>query len=143
MKTINKKFSLISVTSILLFLGMILLGQSNHASAAPKGSGSATIALNQSDPHLGDAVDFTVTIPKLPGNIKVRIQVLAYQNGDLTYGEAGPYDQAFLLGGGSSIWKEQGGPASCVATLYHWSYTGGIQKFNELASTSFEAGGVR
>ena len=123
--------------------------------AAPKGTASvpASITLNVPAtlvaaftgttatiwPSLGDAVTFTVTFPSTVKD--PRIQVLCYQNGTLVYGEAGPYDQAFLLGGSSSAWLNTSpGPASCVADLYYWSYRGG-QKFNWLASTEFTVGG--
>lgn len=89
-------------------------------------------------PHLGDWVNFTVTYPKSVNKYGVRIQVICYQNGNLVYGEAGPYTQSFLLGGASSEWQQLGGPADCVADLYYWSYNGG-QKFNWLASADFVA----
>jgi hypothetical protein len=125
--------------------------------AAPRTSSPATIALNVPSsqvtaftgtsgsatiyPSLGDSVTFSVTYPKTVEKFGPRIQVLCYQNGTLVYGEAGPYYQAFLLGGASSNWLNNSpGPANCVADLYYWSYQGG-QKFNWLASVEFEAGG--
>ena len=63
-----------------------------------------------------------------------------YQDGNLVYGEAGPYSDLFLLGGAMSIWYLNDGPAICHGDLYYWSHNGG-QKFNFLASTSFEAAG--
>jgi hypothetical protein len=89
-------------------------------------------------PSLGDSVTFTVTYPKQLDHYGVRIQVLCYQDGNLVFGMAGPYDYAFLLGGSMSQWYLNGGAASCHADLYYWSYSGG-QKFNELAWTDFEA----
>jgi len=92
-------------------------------------------------PAIGDSVTFAVTYPKTAEKYGPRIQVMCYQNGVLVYGEAGPYYQAFLLGGGSSPWLNHSpGPATCVADLYYWSYQGG-QKFNWLASVQFDAGG--
>jgi hypothetical protein len=90
-------------------------------------------------PSLGDAVTFTVTYPKSADKFGPRIQVLCYQNGELVYGQAGPYNGYFLLGGAMSDWYLNDGPATCRADLFYWSYSGG-QKFNLLASTEFEAG---
>ena len=90
------------------------------------------------DPHLWDYVTFSATYPKTPDHYGVRIQVLCYQDGNLVYGEAGPYSQQFLLGGAMSNWFLSGGASSCHADLYYWSYNGG-QKFNPLASTNFDA----
>ena len=89
-------------------------------------------------PALGDSVTFNVTYAKQLDKFGVRIQVLCYQDGNLVYGEAGPYNQAFQLGGAMSVWLQGGGPADCVADLFYWSYNGG-QKFNWLASTNFAA----
>jgi hypothetical protein len=124
-------------------------------SAAPKVAGTASIVLNVPAtsvaafsgtaatlwPTLGDAVTFGVSVPKAVERQDPRIQVMCYQGTTLVYGEAGPYTQAFLLGGASSDWLNTSqGPAHCVADLYYWSYQGG-QKFNWLASTAFDAGG--
>ena len=116
--------------------------------AAPKSTEPSTIILNTPpssasatpwEPRLGDWVTFTVTYPKTLDHYGVRIQVLCYQNGNLVYGEAGPYDQAFLLGGAMSPWYMNDGSATCHADLYYWSYNGG-QKFNPLAWVEFAAG---
>lgn len=108
----------------------------------------STIILNQPpslagtagswEPRLGDYVTFTVTYPKTLDHYGIRIQVLCYQDGELVYGMAGPYDYAFLLGGSMSQWYLNDGPAQCHADLYYWSYNGS-QKFNLLASTEFSA----
>lgn len=92
------------------------------------------------EPALGDTVTFTVTYPNTLNHYGVRIQVLCYQNGNLVFGMAGPYNYAFLLGGSMSQWYLNGGAASCHADLYYWSTNGG-QKFNELAWTDFDATG--
>ena len=91
-------------------------------------------------PKLGDSVTFGVSFPRSAQKYDPRIQVLCYQNGDLVYGEAGPYYQEFLLGGAMSLWFLGDGAASCHADLYYWSYQGS-QKFNLLASTEFDAAG--
>ena len=106
----------------------------------------STIALVETNPHLGDYVTFKSTY--YPSNLDqkekggVRVQVLCYQNGNLVYGEAGHYDMKFLLGGAMSIWFQGGGEADCHADLYYWSYQGG-QKFNPLAFADFHALGRR
>jgi len=90
-------------------------------------------------PALGDYVTFTTVIP---GNIQTpRVEVLCYQNGVLGYGEAGSPDWAFQLGGGASLWKTAGGPASCVANLYYFSWKAGQPTTVYLATTSFNATG--
>jgi hypothetical protein len=117
-------------------------------SAAPKSGDPASIILNvpaQSGavstpwaPKLGDTVTFTVSYPKTLDHYGVRIQVLCYQDGALVYGEAGPYNQGFLLGGAMSTWYLNDGAADCHADLYYWSTNGG-QKFNQLATVAFSA----
>jgi hypothetical protein len=101
---------------------------------------TAGITLNDPDPHLGEWVTFSVTLPPLPGWADPRIQIMCHQSGVLTYGEAGPFDQPFLLGGGSSEWLTNGGSADCLADLYYWSYNGG-QEWNGMQSASFVAEG--
>ena len=74
-------------------------------------------------PALGDYVTFTTVIP---GNVQnPRVEVLCYQNGALVYGEAGSPANAFLLGGGGSLWLNAGGGAACVANLYYFTWNGG------------------
>jgi len=107
---------------------------------AVKPTVTPSIVLATADPHLGGIIDFATVAPKVPGNTVVRIQVICYQDGALVYGEAYNVGTPFLLGGGWSRWLENGGPASCTADLYYWSYSGS-QVFNLLASTSFAAAG--
>jgi hypothetical protein len=105
---------------------------------APQGTSPSTTGTWT--PHLGDYVSFTVTYPKTLDHYGVRIQVLCYQDGNLVYGMAGAYNYQFLLGGSMSQWYLTDGPAECHADLYYWSYNGG-QKFNQLATTTFDAMG--
>jgi len=102
---------------------------------------SVTAPVAAPRPHLGGTVNFATTYPKVPGNTVVRIQVICYQSGALVYGEAYNSDQTFLLGGGWSLWLENGGAASCTADLYYWSYKGATQTFVPLSSMTFEADG--
>ena len=148
----QRKHKNLFVIAVVFFLGLgIFLGilspykiSYNFLSAANglRTSGDSSIYLNQTGPHLGDYVNFTVTYPKTLDHYGIRIQVLCYQNGSLVYAEAGSYAQSFLLGGAMSLWYIGGGPASCVSDLYYWSYKGS-QKFNWLVSTAFDALGKR
>ena len=90
------------------------------------------------DPRLGDYVTFSTVAPKNINN--PRIEILCYQNGELTFGMAGGVDYAFLLGGGGSIWKDNGGAADCVANLYVFSWKANTPMATQLATTSFSAG---
>ena len=107
--------------------------------------GDPSIALNAPSgaagvqPALGGYVTFATVIP---GNVQnPRVEVLCYQNNALVYGEAGSPDWAFLLGGGASLWLTAGGPASCVANLYYFTWNAGQPATTYLATTSFDAAG--
>lgn len=101
-------------------------------------SGSAAAAVAQ--PALGTSVTFATVVPT---NVKnPRVEVLCYQAGALVYGEAGAPGDAFLLGGGGSIWLYSGGgAASCVANLYYFGQVAGKSTAVYLATTSFNAAG--
>jgi hypothetical protein len=101
-------------------------------------SGTAGAAATQ--PALGTWVTFNTTIPS---NVRIpRVEVLCYQNGSLVYGEAGAPTDAFLLGGGGSIWLyEGGGAANCVANLYYFGQVNGVSTAIYLATTTFDAAG--
>ena len=130
------------VTSVLV-TGSALAAKGGNGNGHSGASNSApsSITLNESAPHLGGQVTFSVTYP---GNIKnPRIAVRCYfADGTMGYAEAGPYDQAFVLGGGSSDWLRLGGPASCTAELFYIIWNGNNpQEFVSLAMTSFDAAG--
>jgi hypothetical protein len=91
----------------------------------------------QSVPSLGSSVTFRTVIPQNVNN--PRVEVLCYQNGALVYGEGGSPTDAFLLGGGGSLWRSTGGAASCVANLYYFTWKGGQPATVYLATTSFDA----
>ena len=104
------------------------------------GSTASSIMLNQVDPHLGGDVTFTATYPDQVKD--PRIAVRCYQDGVMTYAEAGTYDHVFLLGGGWSVWLEHGGPADCTAELFYIVWNGNNpQEVFSLAWTSFHAAG--
>jgi hypothetical protein len=101
-------------------------------------------------PSLGDTVYFSIVVPSNINN--PRVEVMCYQGGDVVYGETGSVAQAtgsgadplgysgFVLGGGGSVWKDNGGSADCVAKLFYFGPKAGKQTFNVLDSTSFAAG---
>ena len=130
-----------------LLVAAVLVSLSLGVAAMPPNhppEGPASIVITDPDPHLGEYVTFSVTAPK--SHYDKRVQVLCYQqidldpDLDLVYAMAGPWDDAFQLGGGSSYWFEHDGTASCQADLYYWTYNH-VQQFNLLASTTFEAQG--
>jgi len=90
------------------------------------------------EPHLGSWVTFSTTYPTSVKN--PRIEVLCYQNGQLTFGMAGGVTYAFELGGAGSVWLTNGGEADCTANLYYFAWKAGQQTYNWLASKSFHAG---
>ena len=121
-----------------------MLYQSGGADAVLKGGNPKTatvssVTLDQSDPHLGTTVTFTVSVPS---SVKApRVSVTCSQGTSLVYGEAGAFDHAFLLGGASSVWLQVGGAAECAVDLFYWDYVGQHQVYVWLASTAFSAGG--
>jgi len=127
------------ILSICLVLLLASGGATTWAGPPPQ-SESATLKLNNPPPpSLGLWVTFTATYPKKMEHYGIRVQILCYQNGgELVYGEAGPHDQPFLLGGASSEWLRRGGEADCTADLYYWTFGGG-QQFHWMASTTFHA----
>ena len=141
------------VAAEVLALGLLAALVVPMATFAGKGGGSAAtpwIALDSvaddsgarltvGDPHLGDWVTFSTVVPKNVNN--PRIEVLCSQDGKLTYGAAGAVDESFQLGGGSSAWRDAGGPADCVANLFFFSWKANTPSSTVLASTSFSAGG--
>lgn len=106
----------------------------------------ATISLNPGPaPALGVEVTFSYTLPSNlhlppigePGSASIRIDAYRPSDGGHIFATAGYADRSFLLGGASSPWLTEGGPAQCVATLYYLKNN----KVNDLASVAFEAAG--
>ena len=115
------------------------------AKGGPSGGSSKTsdpsIAVNQANPYLGEVVTYTVSYPSSDKN--PRVQVMCYQGGVMVYGEAEAVGVPFTLGGGSSQWLTNGGPASCEADLYNLVWNGNqMQQVTMLASTYFDAAGA-
>ena len=135
----------VAIAAILLALAALsatpsLAAKGGKGKPGTAGSTGSSITLNQVDPHLGGDVTFTVTYPDQVKD--PRIAVRCYQDGVMTYAEAGTYDHVFLLGGGWSVWLEHGGPANCTAELFYIVWNGNNpQEVFSLASTSFDAAG--
>ncbi len=103
----------------------------SEARGKPGGS-TASITLDQPDPHLGDWVTFTTSGS---GN---RIQLACYGLGlEVIYAADQPVGTAFILGGTRSTWVTRGGSSDC----YAWLVVKNMTKVQ--ASTMFTAGGVR
>ena len=129
-----RRYTMIAGMSLAL---MLMVGSAWAGKPGP--SSASAIAPAQSSMSLGSTVTFSVTYPR---SVKYpRVQVLCYQNSALAYGEAGTYDHAFVLGGASSKWLTNGGSATCEADLYYFSVQRGNEVYNQLASTTFSAGG--
>jgi hypothetical protein len=114
-------------------------GKGGNHGGGNLGAADASISLNESGPALGSWVTFTTSYPSNTKN--PRVQVMCYQNGNLVYGEAGSPDHAFLLGGASSDWLRNKGPASCKADLMDLYWNGQTQQVDWLKSTTFDAAG--
>jgi hypothetical protein len=131
------------LTAALVIGATVILGSAGVADAAkpkPKATAASSIAVDYSygTPTLGQYVHFIVSYPdtvKYP-----RIEILCYAGTTLGWATSGPATDSFKLGGDSSMWQAAGGPASCTANLYYWTYTG-PQTYNLLATTQFNAAG--
>jgi hypothetical protein len=124
-----------------LISGLVVLAVTGPAQAAkPTGSTTSSIALNETDPHLGGTVTFTVSHPSTVKN--PRVAVRCYQNDAMVYAAAGATGDSFVLGGASSAWVTNGGSAHCTAELFHYVWNGNKpQQYTSLAWTSFDAAG--
>ena len=135
-----KRTLLIAILTMSVLGATMLTGTTAEARKPVSGGSTASITLNQADPHLGDWVTFTYVVP---GTVSSpRVQVVCYQGGVMVYGEAGPATQSFLLGGASSQWLTNGGAASCTATVYEWDWHP-VQTFVPYASVDFAVAGAR
>lgn len=127
--------------SFLVSLGVLVALIAGGMAAAPV-STPPTIAVSAgSDLRLEGAVSFDTTYPKVKNT--PRIEVDCYQNGTLVYGEVRLVDeQPFILGGSSSIWVwNGGGPATCVATLFYWTFHPNQVYHFLVSSAPFEVSG--
>lgn len=132
------------IAAIVGGLGAVSVAKAQTGNPPPDGPPS--ISLTTPDPALGVTIYFAATAPERTSKkFDIRVQVLCYSQVDdvLIYGEAGPWDLGFLLGGGSSDWLNDRPTEAvhCVATEYYWSKVHGLQTFNWLAETEFDAAG--
>lgn len=92
------------------------------ATAGPKAPpGDSSIRLDQSDPHAGDVVTFTVSYPRMRESARVR--VLCNQDGSLVYQNASDPAAGFHLW--SMLWQSRA--ADCSADLFYFTYRGQAQ----------------
>ena len=126
-----------AILGAVIVLGAAAWSASTADAAGKRGGGqtggTASITLNQTDPHLGDLVTFAT-------NAGSRITVACYQGGlgNMVYAADQPTGTAFLLGGGNSLWQSLGGDAVCYAWLYTRNLSNGA-----LATAIFAAAGAR
>ena len=115
-----------AIGTALVFAGAVATGDkpAGASDAFAKGprtpASSSSISLNQ-DPsalHLGSSVTFTSSAGGLTGNQYPMIVVSCSQSGDPVYVQLDHPAATFILGGGSSQWRLNGGAANCKATLY-------------------------
>jgi hypothetical protein len=126
------------IAAIALMIAPARAGKGGKGRPSEAGSGPS-ITLNEPDPSLGDLVSFSVEGVETRD---LRIEVMCYQGAELGYMETGPYDNRFELGGGSSVWRSNGGDADCVANAFHYTYAGKVQTGIEVhATTTFHAAG--
>jgi hypothetical protein len=112
-----------------LAVGSAEAGKGGGGGARP--GATASITLNETDPHLGDWVTFATS------GRGSNIQVACYWGLDLVWESKQPVGTAFLLGGTSSRWLTDGGGADCYAWLI------GRDMSRIYASTRFTALGAR
>lgn len=123
-------------------LATLALASAFFVGARPVAADTYSITLDQSAPAFETYVTFTTTGVPTHQIKNPRIEVLCYQSGTLVYGEAGAITDSFLLGGGGSIWIDNGGgPADCTANLFYFDNHGATQTYVLLATTSFAAAG--
>jgi hypothetical protein len=134
------RFALFLSLAVCAGVGASTAGAGKVTPSISLASVSSNTAASTTQPTLGSSVTFNTTIPS---NVKnPRVEVLCYQNGALVYGEAGAPTDAFVLGGGGSIWLyEGGGAANCVANLYYFGQVNGQSASIYLATTTFDAAG--
>ena len=141
------------LAGIATIVASVLLGGAALAARGGNGNGRfssadpvvSTITLNESDPHFGGTVSFTLTYPNM--NDRPMVRVVCSQNGDIVYQYAqwsdgsSPWVPMFVLW--DAIWAGNGGgSANCVADLYYYTWQGQTQTgVVYLAHAEFTAAG--
>src|SRR4030042_2983755 len=93
---------------------------STKQNAAKPSSDPSTIVMNE-DPitlSLGSNVTFSTLANGLKGPEYPMVYLECKQNSAVVYGQLDHPEVTFVLGGGSSQWKLNGGSATCKAYLY-------------------------
>jgi hypothetical protein len=131
-----------------LLVSVVVIGSGSAlAGKGGRAQGESSIVLNEpaantsadavSWPRLGDSVSFTTVAAGLAGWEYPMVAVWCYQDGVLAYMELATPETGFVLGGGSSDWRTNGGAADCEAYLYAYGSKGGQESIRPLAGTSF------
>ena len=85
-------------------------------------NGSMIAIDGSSDLWLGGSVTFSTEAVGLKGREWPMVLIKCWDGGgDVHYAQLDHPDARFVLGGGSSQWKDEGGDADCAATLHAYS----------------------
>ncbi|MFL5721535.1 MAG: hypothetical protein ACJ778_13770 [Chloroflexota bacterium] len=119
-------------------------GGANKVFAAKGGrgnltSGGASIVVDQSGEALalGSRVTLTTHIVGLAGNEWAMVYLKCNEGDTVVYGQLDYPETTFVLGGGSSLWREIGGTARCTGYLKAYSKSGDSRTL--ATSVGFEA----
>jgi hypothetical protein len=99
-------------------------------------------------PTLGASVTFATTVESLSGNEWPMVALSCFQDVNLdgvvdstvggpdqVFGVLDTPSAVFSLGGGSSLWLDRGGAATCKAELFAYGFKGGAETVRQLATT--------
>jgi hypothetical protein len=126
----------------IVFLAVLATAVPAFASKGGKNTGTSSISLESySDLWLGGVVGFNTTVVGLTGSENPGVSVQCSQNGQVVYMEFDSVGTEFKLGGDSSQWLTNGGPANCEADLYAYGWKGGQETIRLLAQVFFNAAG--
>jgi hypothetical protein len=107
-----------------------------------KNAGTSSISLESySDLRLGGVVGFNTNVVGLTGTEYPNVAVSCSQNGTVVYMELDAVGTEFKLGGDSSQWLTNGGPAKCEGDLYAYGWKAGQESIRLLAQVFFDAAG--
>jgi hypothetical protein len=126
----------------IVLLAVLATAVPAFASKGGKNTGTSRISLESySDLRLGGVVGFDTTVVGLTGSENAGISVQCSQNEQVVYMEFDSVGTEFKLGGDSSPWLTNGGPASCEADLSAYGWKGGQESIRLLAQLYFNAAG--
>ena len=92
-------------------------------------------------PALGDTLTFGTDPVGLAGWEYPMVAVWCYQGDVVVDMQLQKPDTQFLLGGASSTWLDNPGPANCFGRLYAYGWKGGNESIRFLADQPFSATG--